>query len=956
MKRLSFVLTLLLLINYLNSSSVNYLPNILVVKFNEKYCSKDILQLEPIIKDKLESFLGNVEISPFFNPKLIDYGLVRHRQYFKTYEENHFLSLKRIYIIKYEKNIDALLASKKIANFDYFEYVQPYYLPKIFETPNDPFLSGQYSLRKIQAFEAWNTLSGSEDTIIVAIVDTGVDIDHEDLKDNIFLNKGEIGLDSLGRDKSSNGVDDDGNGFIDDYVGWDFAGTNGENQDNNPRPGNGHGTHVAGIVGAIINNGIGISGIVPKVQILPVKSASDETFSTYITKGYDGILYAGVMGAKVINCSWGSESGSGLENDVIKAVNNLGACVVAAAGNDGKYSDFVPASLNGVLSVAAVDSNDVKAGFSNFSLNVGVSAPGVKILSTTPSNNYSSWDGTSMASPVAAGVVALARQKFPHLNYEQIYGLVKSCSDNIDSLNPMYIGQIGSGRVNAYKVLNCNPDTVRSVALNLFSFEDFDGDGLLLPSDTVNIFLILKNVLADLYGVYIKLPTEISYISSIYREISYIGNLPRFSKIITSEPLIFQLDKNLPYDFTLKIPLDVYDSLGFLERFYVELAVNPSYRRMSFNNISITFNSRGNIGFNDYPQNKQGIGFVYKNGPNVLFEGGLLIGVDGSRVYDVVRSSNQSRQSNNFIPDTIFNINFDKNLNCFIGKTSFKTNPDSLLKSEFYINCNVYQPLGENDSNIVFLNYKVRNNTGKNLDSLFVGLFFDWDIGISGQGDLCVFDLDYKFAYAYNKDNTSLPFVGVKILDDIPVNFYAIDNDGRGEDSLGIYDGFTKWEKWMMLTSGIKRKKSRSTDASMLISGGPIKLFQDSIANINFALFAAEDIFSLRKTSVYSSELANKLNIIKSKPREEYLPFEVTLFPNPGENDFTIRISFLELVPVEIRIFDQSGRVINFYSYEENIPWTIEKELGLKNKSSGNYFVSVISKYGERTFLLSKVR
>ncbi|MEJ5285670.1 MAG: S8 family serine peptidase [Bacteroidota bacterium] len=954
-KSLLFAVSLLFLIT-IDLFSGEYLSNILVVKF------VDSVQIEKIIENvspynlTINSLLGNVTFEPAFNQKLIEFGLRKYSNYFRTDYQNRLQSLRRVFIVKYTNEIDPIVASRKLHNLGIFEYVEPFYIHKIDSATNDPYFGNQYYLRQIKALEAWNLIDSTADTVVVGIVDTGVDIDHEDLRKNIFINYGEVGIDSSGKFKSLNGIDDDGNGYVDDVFGWDFCGTDGQKPDNDPRPGNGHGTHVAGIVGAVHNNEIGVAGIVPKVKILPVKTADDNPFNTFISKGYEGILYAGIMGAKVINCSWGSETGSELENDVIRTVNSMGVCVVAAAGNDGKYSDFAPASLNGVLSVAAVDSNDIKAGFSNYSGRVGVSAPGVKILSTTPANSYASWDGTSMASPVASGVVALARQKFPNLNYEQIYELVKRQSDNIDSLNPNYVGLIGSGRVNAQRTLDCNPDTIRSIILTSYKVFDFDGDNLLVPNDTIKLFLAFKNVFSDLKNVYVEIPDNSQNIASILKNRLMVGDVPILTTIEPKDSIVFILSSNLPYDYSLKIPIYVYDSIGFVARFYIEFQVNPTYRTMSFNNISVTFNSRGNIGFNDYPQNKQGVGFIYKSKPNVLFEGGLLVGYDRLHVYDVVRSSNQNRQSGNFVEENIFSISYDSEKKSYIGKCSFITKPDSLSRSDVYVNCEVLQSVGVDDSNLVFISYWVKNNSLIDWDSLFVGLFFDWDLGISGQNDYCVYDLDFDFGYAYNKDNDTLPLVGVKVLNDSPINFYAIDNDGRGEDSVGIYDGFSKYEKWMMLTGGIKRKSSRATDASMVISAGPLRVEKDSTTKVHFVLFAEQNILSLRKTSINAESLAYKLSLT-NKPKERKIsPVDITIFPNPSSDDFIIRISFLEISPVEITVYDNSGRFVRKFSYEKNVPWTIEQKLGLGGVGSGNYFVLVKTMFGDRHFLITKVK
>ncbi|MFN3306531.1 MAG: S8 family serine peptidase [Candidatus Kapaibacteriota bacterium] len=952
MKKL-FFLFILFAFSSKTSLSLDYLPNVIIIKFHKEFWENDYNKNEKQIISLLEDYLGEFTIREFINSKLLDYALNRHNNLFKNTGDNPVNSLKRIFWIEYVNNIDPQIASHKLRNFPFFEYVQPAYISKINVVSDDPRIPEQYHHLKINTFKAWDFLN-TTDTIIVGVVDTGVDIDHEDLQTNIFYNQNEMGLDSNGNDKSTNGIDDDGNGYVDDYVGWDFAGNDGHTPDNNPRPGNGHGTHVAGIIGAVANNAIGIAGVVPQVKILPVKAANDEQFNTFITKGYEGILYAAIMGAKVINCSWGSESSGSLENDIIRAVNFLGACVVAAAGNDGKYSDFAPASLNGVLSVAAVDSNDVKAGFSNFSLNVDVSAPGVKILSTTPNNTYAAWDGTSMASPIAAGVVALARLNFPNLNFEQIYELVKKQSDNIDSLNPLYSGLLGAGRVNAFKTLNCNPDTIRSIILMAYSTEDLDGDNLFLPNDTIKVNIKVKNVFSDLTGVIGLVPDDIHYVKNVIKSKLYIGAVPNSAIVQSPDSVLFVLSDTLPLDFSLKVPIFFYDSLGLISRYYLEIQVNPSYRNMSYNKISTTFNSRGNIGFNDYPQNKQGIGFVFKNSPNILFEGGLILGYSPANIYDVVRGANQNRQNRDFIPSGVFKVIYDDTRNLFVGESNFFTRPDSLETIEFSLNLQVLQPISPPDSNVIFLNYQLKNISQKDLDSVFLGLFFDWDIGLSGQSDICAYDRDYEFGYAHNTTNDTLPWVGVKILNSPNVNFYAIDNDGRGEDVVGIYDGFTKLEKWNMLSGNLRRLRSRATDASMIIASGPYYLPKDSSLNLVYAIFAGGNIFELRKSSFLSHQLAYEYNLIKNEPPKSFEPYKIAFFPNPFEEDCTLRISFLDKSPIEIFVHDNLGRLISSFSFKDVD--NIENSLGLNKLASGTYYLTVQTSLGTRYYLLTKIK
>lgn len=936
--------------------SQTYLPNTIVVKSLDH--KNNVFEFKKEFDLKFHKLLGNTKVKNAINLNLIDWTLNKVRTNFRNYSLNPTTSLKRIFIVQYENPIDPVIVSSKLLSTGIFEYVEPLYLHKVELFPNDSLVSYQYYLKIIKAFVSWELLdSDNIDTVIVGIVDTGVDLDHSDLKDNIFYNSGEIGLDSLGKDKRSNGVDDDGNGYIDDFCGWDFAGSNGSSPDNDPKPGNGHGTHVAGIVGAVTNNFIGISGIVPKVKILAVKAASDDIFNPYITHGYEGIFYAASMGAKVINCSWGSQSNSNLENDVIRAVNSLGVCVVAAAGNDNTLTNFTPASYNGVLSVCAVDSMDRKASFSNYSPTVDVSAPGVEILSSVPGNGYTSWNGTSMATPIASGIVALARQKFPYLNVEEIYELVKTQTDNIDSLNQSYVGLIGYGRVNAFKTLSVQPDTIRSIILTNYSVKDGNGDGLIVPKEQIDLYFSFRSIFSDIHNVYVKIPSNIRFIDSILKPIALIGDLKKNEQKNSEEFISFKLSENIPLDYKINIPLEIFDSLGFIRRTYIQLTVNPSFRTMDYNNLKISFNSRGNIGFNDYPMNLQGIGFVYLNLPNILFEGGLLLGFDQRNLYDVVRSSNQNYQNKDLVVDSIFSVEYLSYSNSYVGSTVFHTIPDSLDNIAFSIKEKIFQPVNENDSNIVILLYEVENKTGRNIDSLFIGLFFDWDIGFSGQTDQCFYDYDFGFGYAFNTQNSLLPYVGAKVLGNFKTNFYAIDNDGRSNDSIGIYDGFTKTEKWKMLSGKISRRTSRITDVSFMISSGPFSISKDSIQVVSFALFAGKDLAELRKTSVKCELSAYKLGFVKSLPLPDIQKdYVISLFPNPFGEEINLRVSLINKTPFEVFVYDTGGNLINKFSYLDNIPWTIEQPINLKENASGTYLVKIQFPNEVKTYLVSKVR
>ncbi len=327
------------------------------------------------------------------------------------------VDLSRFYVVTYTSPVDAFSAAEEISALDKVQYAEPSFIYPLDYTPNDPQFASQGGLTKIQASAAWD-ISQGDTNVVIGIVDSGVEIGHPDLSGNIWHNPGEVGLDGSSNDKRTNGIDDDNNGYVDDWQGWDFAGADYANisEDNNPSPtasNNAHGTHVAGIASASTDNAVGVAGTGFKCRLLPVKTAADNDTrgsggTGYILTGYEGIAYAAFMGADVMNCSWGGTGGSQTEQEVINYATQLGTLVVCAAGNSGTNALHYPSAYDKVISVAATNNSDVKASFSNYGTTIDVCAPGVSILSTIwPSSYTSGYSGTSMSSPYVAGTAAL---------------------------------------------------------------------------------------------------------------------------------------------------------------------------------------------------------------------------------------------------------------------------------------------------------------------------------------------------------------------------------------------------------------------------------------------------------------------------------------------------------------------------------------------------------------------
>jgi subtilisin family serine protease len=332
---------------------------------------------------------------------------------------------------------------KRLASRSEVAYAEPDFLQFASTTPDDPFYTLQYALvdspddHDIDAPTAWGTRSSCAK---VAILDTGIDTDHPDLKSNVYKSK----------DKPNNNKDDDKNGYVDDTYGYNTIKGKGSGEDDN-----GHGTHVSGIVGGRGNNDVGVSGTCWSTKLLAVKFMNSRGKGS-TSDAIEGIDYAVKQGFKIINCSFGSSSKSSSLHDAVDYAQDHNALLVVAAGNDSENIDkhpLYPASYgdSNILAVAATTSTDALASFSNFgSEAVDVAAPGDSIYSTYLGGGYRILSGTSMAAPYAAGVAALLRKQESDATYGNLRYAVRHKVDKPPALN----GKVAyDGRLNAEKAL-----------------------------------------------------------------------------------------------------------------------------------------------------------------------------------------------------------------------------------------------------------------------------------------------------------------------------------------------------------------------------------------------------------------------------------------------------------------------------------------------------------------------
>ncbi|MBN1455867.1 MAG: S8 family serine peptidase [Methanomicrobia archaeon] len=371
--------------------------------------------------------------------------------------------LTTIYVLTFPQDADILSIITEYQKDRNVEYAEPNYIRKASAIPNDPVYPGQWAHQLMWSEQAWNITRGNND-VVIAIIDTGVDWNHPDLAANIWTNQGELPV---------NGIDDDGNGFIDDIRGWDFVDTDDlscddvdcSDRDNDPMDFDGHGTHCAGIAGAVTDNGIGVAGMAWNCSIMTVRAGYRAGTTAYL-EDLDiaaAIVYATDNGADVISMSFYAPAVSNVLQDAITyaTANGLeyelgdastnGIVFVAAAGNDNSDSITYPAGYDDVIAVAATNQSDGKTDFTSYGSWVDVAAPGFDILSTYFDDAYEVLCGTSMSTPYVAGLAGLILSKNPSFTPDEVTSILHSTTDPVTASE-----YIGIGRINAYKALQIN--------------------------------------------------------------------------------------------------------------------------------------------------------------------------------------------------------------------------------------------------------------------------------------------------------------------------------------------------------------------------------------------------------------------------------------------------------------------------------------------------------------------
>ncbi|TAH27258.1 MAG: T9SS C-terminal target domain-containing protein [Cytophagales bacterium] len=940
----TILLLILLQLNIVNlfsqekKNNPTTVPNVLLVKFKSKIEASNFRaqnNQNPI--EKIFQEAGIIETKQLF-PKATAQNCLK-----KNLGNPQNIDLSSIYEVKLDGKLPLNEVMRLLKKSNLIHYAEPQYIDYLQLLPNDPEVqlnSGkQYHHKIIKTFEAWDIEKGDTNTVI-AIVDTDQNIDHPDLLGQSKINT----LDPI------NGKDDDNDGYIDNYRGWDIAENDNDvkskqalipNENDATKfdtlNGNSHGTLVFGFAGAKANNNLGGTGTGFNCKILPIKAMFDKDAKTGgIARGYQGIIFAAEQGAKVINCSWGSfNSYSRIAQDAINfATFNFDALVVAAAGNENAEKLLYPCSYDNVLCVAASYINDkgedIKANFATYSHYVDICSPGTAMFSPYK-DSYTTDDGSSYSSPSVAGAAALVRSKFPNLTALQTLEQLRTTADNIDNIpdNSNYKEKLGKGRLNILRALTeQNSPAVRVVQNNLPNVEN----NVIYPNTKVNWYGVFKNFLKPTQNLKISVRALSPFIEmidsiAIFNVINTLDSIDNQNK-----PFSFFVKSNIPYNEKVEFRVNFEDG-NYKDYQYLTAIFNPDFVTLDTNKIKFTIPSNARLGFRD-DNSSEGLGLIYKS-RSLLFESGLIITTNKNKMSDVVRGFPKGNSDMSF--ETLVNSYFVKNN--FPGQEAYTEYKDTnSAKVGVQIVQNSFASPDVPNDKFAIIRYLITNKTSETIDSLRVGIYTDWDI-MDSDRNRANFDIATNLAFSFSSAINGI-YAGVALLSGEPVSVHSHDHNIASTGNINPNDGFTLEEKNRILAGGISKARAGvggfGDDVSQTIGGVLLQVKPNETRQIAFAFIAGDNRNDVIASATAAKNLFN--TTIKPTSIENSVEKEtINLFPNPSNELINLTLSNLKTdAPIPIKIENSIGQI-----QLESTVLPGQNTININNLAKGVYFIKL---------------
>lgn len=649
-------------------------------------------------------------------------------------------ALRRILRLVLEPGSSMEQARRALATQD-LVWVEEEALRRTDVLPNDSRFAELWALPLIQAPQAWDLHQGQGE-VVLAVVDTGAELQHVDLAGALWQNPGEGAL--------PNGLDDDANSLVDDIHGADLLDNDG---DPSALAGDlSHGTHTAGTAACLTDNGAGVACAAWRVALMPVRAGHQSS----ISRGVEGLWYAAVQGARVISCSWGGDAWSNYEHEVVQAARNLGCLVVASAGNNGTEMPHYPAAYEGVLAVAATTPQDQRMPGSQVGWWVDCCAPGQDILSTVMGNSYGTKSGTSMATPLVASLAALASSQHPTEDGDRLRERLRAACVSIDAQNPGLVGKLGSGRVNALNLVTQNPRALQETQLLV---QDADGDGIAEPGEILQLRLGVEALLGSFTALSAQCVVPGGEAQVQDGSIVY-GSLGEGQSAFPADGFSIALSAGLEPGSQVRLRVTFSASASFSQSVDVLISVAPTFADHDNGQLQLSLGSHGVQGYWDFEAN-EGVGNGLRWPPGStshLYTGSLLLESQGQVAHAVSYLGGQPSELEVYPGGEIRRWEDAQGLHT-----------EAEFGAEGFPGLRVRQMgLSRAGEDWLLLRFQLRNTGGQVLSALRPGLWLDLDVGGSWGDDTGGWNAATGTGW---QSQGAGPYVGLRMVSEVPTSF-----------------------------------------------------------------------------------------------------------------------------------------------------------------------------------------
>lgn len=778
-------------------------------------------------------------------------------------------------------------ASKVMSACGDVETAEPWYVAELTgtELPNDTLAKEQALLTTLRMAETWAVQQG-DTSVRIGISDSGILQSHEDLQGNISVNVREV---------PDNDVDDDGNGYIDDYRGFNFA-----SKDDSTKPGNtfnareGHGTGTAGISSAVVNNIAGVAGVGGGCRFVPLKTMPDNRDG--ILYGYESIIYCAVNGVDVVNCSWGGFSRSCINERVVDYAIERGTIVVAAAGNHATTSLFYPAAYREVLAVGVSEPDDSIAPMSGRGAFVDLMAPGNRTRTTSNNGGYGTFCCSSGASPIVAGAVGLLLSERPELLPRQAVALARRAAVSIAERNPA-TWQLLPGRIDPLALVSLDPRQTPSVDCHVDTVIG-PRRGRWIAGDTIAVTVRIRSHLAAIRNASVR-STSLDAAITVLDATTPLSDIP--AAIDSSLPVetavtlrcIPQRDTDTMAFVELEVRGENAEGADYAQRLLIGIVPVPQWTVFANANLVVSMGDNGRIGPVD-PGRDMGEGILYRDECGLLYEGGIMV-ASGARVVDNVRGTRVT-PNNHFVPiQRLMDPPQD------VGIVRDDRAPDS-VRLGVDVEQQIHVGLGTDvNASVLTTHVDIVNRSAAIIMDPAMAWFFDWDIGADPTRNR-VERLSSTTSVVTPADGGPVVAIAVQHIttDGVPLNV--------GIDNTETYGGFSVEQKAAIL-GGRRSHFGDESDVAV-------------VAGMRFpgALYPGERR-SLRLLLAFGQSITEALALLqastsqKSEPSPNALPF-----PNPSSQWVSIPIQSREGGRATIRLHDVLGRRVESWDASMAVP------------------------------------